>query len=213
MADDRARVNVSKTSHVQMIDYLNRVNVSLIRQLVDKTAKPPSYQAKDDLSDQDGYIDSQPNEASGTFIRITMKQLTNQTQPVLFYSQYRKSFNRTLEKIYKDQIVQTYDRTEIRRYLTGKRRDQLISEYHRSALKTALQCLTGAAGANNIPADFCEAQLKKQRSMNWAVLPDKPSPIDGTVRPFAVIITIRGGTTLVFCISICSPKSSSFQVH
>ena len=64
--------------------------------------------------------------------------------------------------------------------------------YHRSALKTAMQCLTGAAGANNIPEDFCERQLNKQRSMNWAVLPDKPSPIDGSVRPFAVIITIRG---------------------
>ena len=55
-----------------------------------------------------------------------------------------------------------------------------------------MQCLTGAAGANNIPADFCERQLNKQRSVNWAVLPDKPSPIDGSVRPFAVIITIRG---------------------
>jgi hypothetical protein len=55
-----------------------------------------------------------------------------------------------------------------------------------------MQCLTGAAGANNVPADFCEKQLNKQRSVNWAVLPDKPSPIDGSVRPFAVIITIRG---------------------
>jgi len=55
-----------------------------------------------------------------------------------------------------------------------------------------MQCLTGAAGANNIPEDFCERQLNKQRSVNWAVLPDKPSPIDGSVRPFAVIITIRG---------------------
>lgn len=55
-----------------------------------------------------------------------------------------------------------------------------------------MQCLTGVAGANNVPADFCEKQLTKQRSINWAVLPDKPSPVDGTVRPFAVIITIRG---------------------
>ena len=55
-----------------------------------------------------------------------------------------------------------------------------------------MQCLTGAAGANNIPPDFCERQLNKQRSVNWAVLPDKASPIDGSVRPFAVIITIRG---------------------
>jgi hypothetical protein len=57
-----------------------------------------------------------------------------------------------------------------------------------------MQCLTGAAGENNVPSDFCETQLSKQRSMNWAVLPDKPSSIDGSVRPFAVIITIRGRT-------------------
>ena len=68
----------------------------------------------------------------------------------------------------------------------------MIEEYHRAALKTAMQCLTGAAGANNIPIDFCERQLNKQRSVNWAVLPDKPSSIDGSVRPFAVIISIRG---------------------
>lgn len=61
-----------------------------------------------------------------------------------------------------------------------------------------MQCLTGAAGANNIPEDFCERQLNKQRSVNWAVLPDKPSPVDGSVRPFAVIITIRGMNFIQF---------------
>lgn len=71
-------------------------------------------------------------------------------------------------------------------------RDTLTEEYQCSALKTAMQCLTGAAGANNVPADFCDKQLHMQRSVNWAVLPDKPSSIDGSVRPFAVIITIRG---------------------
>lgn len=81
---------------------------------------------------------------------------------------------------------------EIRQSLTSSVRDALTEDYQRSALKTAMQCLTGAAGANNVPAHFCELQLSKQRSMNWAVLPDKPSVIDGTVRPFAVIITIRG---------------------
>ena len=81
---------------------------------------------------------------------------------------------------------------EIRKILNGSERDRLIEGYHRAALKTALQCLTGAAGANNIPMDFCEQQLSKQRSVNWAVLPDKPSLVDGSVEPFAVIITIRG---------------------
>ncbi len=81
---------------------------------------------------------------------------------------------------------------QVRRYLNDTVRDSLTEDYQLSALKTAMQCLTGAAGANNVPADFCEKQLNKQRSVNWAVLPDKPSPIDGSVRPFAVIITIRG---------------------
>ena len=76
--------------------------------------------------------------------------------------------------------------------MNGTIRDALIRDYQHAALKTAMQCLTGAAGANNIPADFCERQLNKQRSVNWAVLPDKPSKIDGSVRPFAVVITIRG---------------------
>ena len=81
---------------------------------------------------------------------------------------------------------------EIRQLLNDSVRDALTEEYQLSALKTAMQCLTGAAGANNVPASFCEQQLSKQRSVNWAVLPDKPSSIDGSVRPFAVIITIRG---------------------
>jgi hypothetical protein len=84
------------------------------------------------------------------------------------------------------------DVNQIRASLTSTVRDTLTEAYQLSALKTAMQCLTGAAGANNVPADFCDKQLNKQRSVNWAVLPDKPSPIDGSVRPFAVIITIRG---------------------
>ncbi|CAF4184747.1 unnamed protein product, partial [Rotaria magnacalcarata] len=88
-------------------------------------------------------------------------------------------------------IEQTIDLNQIRASINDTVRDELTEEYQGSALKTAMQCLTGVAGANNVPADFCEKQLTKQRSVNWAVLPDKPSPVDGTVRPFAVIITIR----------------------
>ena len=79
--------------------------------------------------------------------------------------------------------------------MNGTIRDNLTEDYHRSALKTGMQCLTGAAGGNNVPADFCLRQLNKQRSINWAVLPDKPSVVDGSVRPFAVIITIRGAAS------------------
>ena len=81
--------------------------------------------------------------------------------------------------------------------LNGTLRDTLTEGYQRLALKTGMQCLTGAAGENNVPADFCQMQLDKQRSVNWAVLPDKPSTVDGSVRPFAVIITIRGRVAFV----------------
>ncbi|CAF5052043.1 unnamed protein product, partial [Rotaria sp. Silwood1] len=124
--------------------------------------------------------------------KISNKQLNNLLNPVIIYSNYRKLFNRTLERLYKEQIQQSYNFNEIRISINGTLRDTLTEEYQCSALKTAMQCLTGAAGANNVPADFCNKQLTKQRSFNWAVLPDKPSPIDGSVRPFAVMITIRG---------------------
>lgn len=71
-------------------------------------------------------------------------------------------------------------------------RETLTRDYQNLALKTAMQCLTGLASVHNVPAEFCERILSKQKSTNWIILPDKPSPIDGSVRPFAVIITIRG---------------------
>ncbi|UJR06815.1 hypothetical protein I4U23_011102 [Adineta vaga] len=71
-------------------------------------------------------------------------------------------------------------------------RDTIIKDYQNSALKTAMQCLTGTVGGNNLPKEFCEKQLKNPRSRSWTILLDKPSLIDGSVQPFAVLITIRG---------------------
>ncbi|CAF0860919.1 unnamed protein product [Adineta ricciae] len=192
VADDRARQNLSVTDHLGMIKHLSQLNTSLIENLVRETVRPIGYRIEEDESDHEDYIDSQKKKTNKTLSKLSVKQLNNRKNPILNYSNYRKLFNKTLEKYYKEQLEKSYDRREIRKYLNGSIRDVLTGEYHRAALRTAMQCLTGAAGANNIPPDFCERQLNKQRSVNWAVLPDKASPIDGSVRPFAVIITIRG---------------------
>ncbi|CAF2405578.1 unnamed protein product [Rotaria sp. Silwood2] len=155
VADDRAKLNVSKTSHINMIKYIRKVNKSLIDNLISDTVRTIDYKIENDQSNHDDYIERKFDQ-----INLT--------------------------------IQHSYDFNEIRISMKGTLRDTLTEEYQCSALKTAMQCLTGAAGANNVPADFCDKQLTKQRSFNWAVLPDKPSPIDGSVRPFAVMITIRG---------------------
>jgi hypothetical protein len=175
-----------------MIKHLSKLNTSIIQNLVRDTVQTIGYKIENDESDHEDYIDSKSDKINKTLQKLCLKQLNNQFNPIIIYSNYRKLFNKTLEKYYKEQIERNYDRNQIRNLLNGTIRDKLTEVYHRSALKTAMQCLTGAAGANNVPEDFCERQLNKQRSVNWAVLPDKPSPIDGSVRPFAVIITIRG---------------------
>ncbi|CAF1239448.1 unnamed protein product [Rotaria magnacalcarata] len=192
VADDQVKFNVSKTNHVNMIKYIRKVNKTLIDNLINETLRRSDYKLENDQSDQEDNIESNSGEINLNLYKITMKQLKTRLTPTIIYSNYRKSFNRTLERIYKEQIEQTIDLNQIRASINDTVRDELTEEYQGSALKTAMQCLTGVAGANNVPADFCEKQLTKQRSVNWAVLPDKPSPVDGTVRPFAVIITIRG---------------------
>ncbi|CAF0976871.1 unnamed protein product [Rotaria sp. Silwood1] len=192
VADDRAKLNVSKTHHLNMIKYLRKINRSLIDNLISDTVRTINYKIENDQSDHDEYIERKLDKINLNLYKISNKQLNNLLNPVIIYSNYRKLFNRTLERLYKEQIQQSYNFNEIRISINGTLRDTLTEEYQCSALKTAMQCLTGAAGANNVPADFCNKQLTKQRSFNWAVLPDKPSPIDGSVRPFAVMITIRG---------------------
>ncbi|CAF2145697.1 unnamed protein product, partial [Rotaria magnacalcarata] len=192
IADDNAKQNVSATNHLNMIKYLAKINTSLINNLVRDTVITIGYKVENDQSDDDYFIDVRSSKINKTLNKICRKQLNDATNPILIYSNYRKLFNKTLEKYYIEQLKRSYTINDMRSSINETIRDKLTEDYHRSALKTAMQCLTGAAGANNVPADFCERQLNKQRSVNWAVLPDKPSPVDGSVRPFAVIITIRG---------------------
>ncbi|CAF4769865.1 unnamed protein product, partial [Rotaria socialis] len=159
VADDQAKFNVSKTNHVNMIKYIRKVNRSLIDHLINETLRTSDYRLENDQEDQEDNIESKLGEINLSLYKITTKQLKNQLIPTIIYSNYRKSFNRTLERIYKEQIEQTIDLNQIRASINGTVRDGLTEEYQGSALRTAMQCLTGAAGANNVPADFCEKQL------------------------------------------------------
>ncbi|CAF4141912.1 unnamed protein product, partial [Adineta steineri] len=91
-----------------------------------------------------------------------------------------------------DEVKYNLSKTNPLEMMNETIRDAIIENNQRSALKEAMQCITGTAGENNIPIEFCQEQLKKQRSYSWTVLLDKPSSIDGSVRPFAIFITIRG---------------------
>ncbi|CAF4038140.1 unnamed protein product, partial [Rotaria sordida] len=190
--NDRVKLNVSKTNHLNMIKYIRKINKNLIDSLISNTVRTIDYKTENDQSDHDGYIDKKLDQINLTLYKISNKQLKNRLNPIIIYSNYRKSFNRTLERIYKEQIQSNYDVNQTRISINNTLRDALTDEYQCSALKTAMQCITGAAGADNVPTDFCNRILTKQRSFNWAVLPDKSSSIDGNVRPFAVLITIRG---------------------
>ncbi|CAF4881176.1 unnamed protein product [Rotaria sp. Silwood1] len=190
--NDRIKLNVSKTGHLNMIKYIRKINKTFIDNLISDTVRTINYKIENDQSDHDGYVEKKLDQINLTLYKISNKQLKNRLNPVIIYSNYRKSFNRTLERIYKEQIQSNYDVNETRISLNNTLLDALTDEYQCSALKTAMQCITGVAGADNVPMDFCNRILTKQRSFNWVVLPDKPSPIDGSVRPFAVLITIRG---------------------
>ncbi|CAF4040064.1 unnamed protein product, partial [Rotaria sordida] len=190
--NDRVKLNVSKTNHLNMIKYIRKINKNLIDNLISNTVRTIDYKIENDQSDHDGYIEKKLDQINLTLYKISNKQLKNRLNPIIIYSNYRKLFNRTLERIYKEQIQSNYDVNETRISINNTLRDALTDEYQCSALKTAMQCITGTAGADNIPTDFCNRILTKQRSFNWAVLPDKPSSIDGSIRPFAVLITIRG---------------------
>ncbi|CAF1105077.1 unnamed protein product [Adineta steineri] len=91
-----------------------------------------------------------------------------------------------------DEVKYNLSKTNDLKMINETIRDAIIENNQRSALKEAMQCITGTAGENNIPIEFCQEQLKKQRPYSWTVLLEKPSSIDGSVRPFAIFITIRG---------------------
>ena len=104
MADDRARQNLSVTDHIGMIKHLSQLNASLIENLVRETVRPIGYRIEEDESDHEDYIDSQKKKPNKTLSKLSVKQLNNRKNPILNYSNYRKLFNKTLEKYYKEQV-------------------------------------------------------------------------------------------------------------
>lgn len=97
-------MNASKTNHIDMIRYIGSVSSKLIEKLIAATVQPIGYTIEDDPSDQEHYIDRKSARINMTVAKISGRQLKNVSNPVIVYSNYRKLFNKTLEKIYKEQV-------------------------------------------------------------------------------------------------------------
>jgi hypothetical protein len=80
------------------------VNISFIENLVLETVKTKNYQIKTDQSDDDDYIERKFEQINQTLYNISVQQLTNPINPIIIYSNYRKLFNKTLMRIYKEQV-------------------------------------------------------------------------------------------------------------
>lgn len=87
-----------------MIKYVRKVNRNLIDNLINETLRTSDYKLENDQSDQEDNIESKSGQINLTLYKITMRQLKNHLNPTIIYSNYRKSFNRTLERIYKEQV-------------------------------------------------------------------------------------------------------------
>ncbi len=87
-----------------MIKYLRKLNSNLIENLVHDTVRTRDYQIENDQSDQDDYIERNLEQINQTLYDISLKQLKNPFHPIIIYSNYRKLFNKTLTKVYKQQV-------------------------------------------------------------------------------------------------------------
>ena len=87
-----------------MVKHLSQTNTSLVDNLVRETVRTNGYRLEDDESDHEDYIERKPRKINRTVSRISLNQLNDQTKPVIDYSNYRKLFNKTLEKYYKEQV-------------------------------------------------------------------------------------------------------------
>ncbi|CAF3874666.1 unnamed protein product, partial [Didymodactylos carnosus] len=121
-----------------------------------------------DFSDDEDYIDFEIDKIDKNMIIQSLNELINKN--IINYKRYRKNFNKTLQEHYKDQLKLTYNQDELKNSLTKSYRDKEVEQHQNSALKTAFACLSGEAGLNNVPIDFCERQINHRRSINWAVL-------------------------------------------
>lgn len=87
-----------------MVRYIRKVNLSLIEQLVSDTVRTLDYNIENDLSDQDDYIYGKSEQIDQKLYDASITQLKIKTKPTITYSNYRKFFNKTLERFYKEQV-------------------------------------------------------------------------------------------------------------
>lgn len=87
-----------------MIKYLKAINRTLIDKLIRRTVRTNNYNIENDQSDRDDYVKKESDLINVTLYKISVKQLKNQLNPIITYSNYRKSFNKTLARMYKEQV-------------------------------------------------------------------------------------------------------------
>jgi hypothetical protein len=87
-----------------MIKYIRKLNISLIENLVLDTVQTIDYKIENDQSDQNDYINRKFDNINQNLYDINIKQLNNPINPIIIYSNYRKLFNKTLARIYKEQV-------------------------------------------------------------------------------------------------------------
>ena len=87
-----------------MIKYLRQINSSLIENLVRDTVRTVNYNWQLDQSDHEDYIDRKSDKINRTLSRSALKQLNNFKDPKIIFSNYRKLFNKTLDKYYREQV-------------------------------------------------------------------------------------------------------------
>ena len=87
-----------------MIKYLRQINSSLIENLFRDTVRTVNYNWQLDQSDHEDYIDRKLDKINRTLSRSALKQLNNPKDPKIIFSNYRKLFNKTLDKYYREQV-------------------------------------------------------------------------------------------------------------
>ena len=80
---------------------MRKIDRKLIENLLSETVKTINYTFQTDRSDHDDYIQGKSEPINQTLYKICIKQLEI---PNIVYSNYRKCFNKTLIRIYKEQV-------------------------------------------------------------------------------------------------------------
>jgi len=96
-----------------MIKHIRKINMTLIDNLISDTVQTINYKIENDQSDQYDYIERKFDKINSTIYKISNKQLKTPGDPLIVYSNYRKSFNKTLEKVYKEQVCLQIEKTFI----------------------------------------------------------------------------------------------------